>query len=403
MKILTLTTLFPNPKQPHLGLFVRERVKAMSHLCELKVVAPIRWPSRWRMADGGFRIRNPKSEIQNPKLEVFHPSVFLWPGIGRSLHWVAYFLSVVRTISRLRQTFSFDLLDVHYAYPDGAAGVLLGKYLKVPVSITVRGTDINLFSRERLRGRVIQWALVEADLVIAVSVDLGRKVVDLGVSPEKVKIIPNGVDSEKFYPVNPAEARRQLGLSSESLVILSVANLIKTKGIHHIIEAVKEVREKGKEVNLIIVGEGQARPGLERQIRDLGLIDSVKLIGACEQTQLYLWYNAANLFCLASYREGCPNVLLEALACGCPVAAVEVGGVPEIITSEDYGLLVKSPPDRGSLSEAIWKALNKDWDREKLISYARERTWDKVAEQVMIEFNQIADCESRIANCELRI
>ena len=393
LRVLVLTQIFPNKEQPSLGIFVKERIKKVAKFCDLKIVAPVPWfpPLRTFKRWYGFS-QIPRYEIIEG-LEVFHPRFFLIPKIGRCFYGILYFLSVFSHIFRLHREFDFDLMDVHWAYPDGFAGILVGKLLRKSTLVTARGTDINLYPKFRLIRSQIIYTLQNADRIISVCQALKDRIIQLGIPESKVVVIPNGVNIRKFEPIPKAEARKQLGLPLDRTFILSVGGLIHRKGFHHIIDAISIIRKKEKkDVCLIIVGEGEYREKLERQIDRLGLSSFVKLVGAKPHDEVYKWYSMANIFCLASSREGWPNVLLEALACGLPVVATNVWGSPEVICSNEYGILVDKQDGR-LLAEAITQGLEKDWDREKLVEYAKENSWDKCANKVFHEFKKVLNHE----------
>jgi len=364
-------------------------MKEVAKLCDLKVVAPVPWFPSLKFFKRWYRFSQIPHYETIDGLDVFHPRFFLIPKTGRCFYGILYFLSIFSSILKLRKKFDFDLIDVHWAYPDGFAGVLLGKLLKKPVVVTVRGADIADFPGYFLLRKLIAYTLKEADAVIAVSRALKEEVLKLKIPERKIAVVLNGVDVDKFHPADKIEVRKKLKLSLEETIVLSIGNLIKRKGFDELIKAVSEIKRKGFDsIVLLIVGEGPDRPRLQMQINRLKANSYVKLVGYKEHKELYKWYGAADLFCLASSREGCPNVILEALACGIPVVATEVEGVPEIIRSEDYGILV--PSQNGmALGKAITEALNKKWNRKKLIEYVRENSWEKCANKVFQEFEKV--------------
>jgi len=242
-----------------------------------------------------------------------------------------------------------------------------------------------LFFKDFIRKKIIVRTLQEADLVIGVSKDLVQKVNAFG---NNVKYIPNGVDIEKFHPLSKDKVRKELTLPYKTKIILSVGRLERPKRFDLLIKAINILVKHDKDFLLIIIGKGENRFKLERLVKELKLKEHVKFAGAKPNQELIYWYNAADIVCLASDSEGCPNVLLESLACGTPVVASAVGGVPEIIHSDDYGILVKyQKPEE--FAKAIKRALTKNWDKNKLIKYAQKNTWDKVAGQVLTEFERI--------------
>src|SRR5262249_17437264 len=154
---------------------------------------------------------------------------------------------------------------------------------------------------------------------------LKEQMVRLGCRNDNLAVIANGVDRQKFMPRPQLAMRDKLGLPSDRPIALAVGHLNENKGLHILIEAVARLRSP--DVMLVIVGEGPDRSRLENQIRGCGLVEKVKLVGTLPHHELSSWYSAADIFCLASSREGCPNVVLEAMACGRPVVATRVGGI----------------------------------------------------------------------------
>jgi glycosyltransferase involved in cell wall biosynthesis len=273
----------------------------------------------------------------------------------------------------------YDLIDAHYVYPDGFAAILLGRAVKKPVVVSARGSDVNLFSRFPLIRPLLRQVFHRADGLIAVSQALKDKMVQLGCHNEDVAVVGNGVDALKFMPHSRLEMRRKLGLPSDRPILISVGQLNANKGFHVLIDSLTPLKSSG--VLLLIIGEGHSRTHLEMQIREARLDSYVKLVGAIPHHQLAEWYSAADLFCLASSSEGCPNVVLEAMACGLPVVATGIGGIPELVVSSTFGTLVERKPE--AFSSALDEALHKTWDHDAIATHARSHDWDKVSAQVM--------------------
>lgn len=176
------------------------------------------------------------------------------------------------------------------------------------------------------------------------------------------------------------EARRKLGLDPQSRVVVTASALVPLKGIDRLIDAMALMRDANSK--LYVIGEGTERAALESRIARHGLADRVLLIGSRPQAELAEWYSAADLFCLASRREGCPNVVIEAMACGLPVVAADVGGVGELVSRPDYGRVVSAPTAENFAAE-IKAALEAKWSRDEVAAQARGRSWSDVAEEVM--------------------
>jgi glycosyltransferase involved in cell wall biosynthesis len=202
--------------------------------------------------------------------------------------------------------------------------------------------------------------------------------ISLGTPPNKVAVIPNGADPHKFHPLPKEDCRTRLDLPNQPL-ILSVGALTENKGFHRLIKAFRIVIERvpEKNVHLRIVGEGPYRPQLESLIASLDLSQRVRLVGAVPHNNLPLWFNAADLFCLCSAREGWPCVVVESLACGTPAVATDIWGIRELITSDSFGLMTTL--DEEDIAKKILRALSTSWDRDRIVGYAQNYAWERVA------------------------
>ncbi len=382
MRVLTFTSLFPNAADPVHGVFVYQR---LAHLARrpgnlVRVVAPVPYfpswlrASRWRAMS-----RVPRQETIGG-LTIYHPYYPLLPKLSMPLHGLLMFVGSVSLVRRLHKRMNFDCIDAHYVYPDGFAAILLGKWLGLPVVVSARGTDINLFPSFRLIRPMILWTLERANGIVGVCSALKDAMVELGVPPDKILVIGNGVDLQRFQPRERTEARRKLGLPEDAHIVVAVGALIPRKGYQFLIPAVSAIAPQHPRLRLYIVGKGDFRGELEALARELGIPDRVYLVGNKPNEELAWWYSAADVTCLPSSREGWPNVLLESLACGTPVVATGVWGVPEVIVSPELGVIVHQ--DVRAIATGLEHALRKQWDRTALVEHARARTWEVVAAEL---------------------
>jgi glycosyltransferase involved in cell wall biosynthesis len=389
MRVLVFSSLYPNALQPQFGLFVHRRVEAVARRgVQVRVVAPVPF------FPPGLPLERWRAYAQVParerlgKILVEHPRYLHLPGPGMYSQASSLYWSMRPQLLRIRREFDFDLIDAHYVYPDGVAAVRLERALGVPCVITARGSDINLLPRFGLVRRQIAGALGAADAVVAVSGALGDKVVQLGAPRERLKIVPNGIDRDVFYFGDLAEARRRLGIYNDDRMLLSVGNLHELKGHALVLEALARLRDRGLRASYHIIGTGAEEPQLQAKIAALRLQDCVHLQGAIPNERLRPWYQAASLFVLASSREGWPNVLNEALACGTPVVATKVGGVPEIVRHGDNGLLTERSAE--AIADAIETGLTTHWDRAGLARAAARTSWADVAERLVALFARVS-------------
>ncbi|MEW6378713.1 MAG: glycosyltransferase family 4 protein [bacterium] len=389
MKVLVYTTLFPNHHQPNNNIFIKKRMFHFAQLrnCEIKVVAPIPYCPPLPVFGKKYQYSQIKKyELMN-NIEVFHPRYPLVPKISMPFHGFAMYLSTIGLIKKISKVFPFDLIDGHYIFPDGLAALLCSKCINRPLVLSARGSDINQFTRFKSIKPMIRYTLNQADHVISVCNALKQEMTDLGIDEKKISVIPNGVDIDIFYPIDKEEARRKLLINQDHKVIVSVGSLIPRKGFHIILETLPGLIQRDAKIHLYIIGEGHYRSSLEKQIKDLHLDRHVTLVGEVANDELKFWYSSADVFCLASSREGWANVIMESLACGTPVVATRVYGAPEIITSAAVGILVDSTPQ--SLSEGLKTALETAWNRESIHAHVKNRTWFTVADEVKSIFDMV--------------
>ena len=383
MKILTFSTLFPNSVKPGHGIFVETRLRhlAASGRVESRVVAPVPWfPSRHpRFGTWAAWAAVPKQE-QRIGIEVAHPRYPVLPRIGMNVAPALLAASSRAAIGRLLdEGFDFDVIDAHYFYPDGVAAVMLGRYFNKPVVITARGSDITLLPNYRLPRRMIQWAAAKADHVITVCNALRDEVIALGVAPERVTSLRNGVDLALFHPA-PRPAQQH------GFTLLAVGHLVPVKGQERIIGALPLLPD---DVRLRIAGDGPDRAKLVQLAQDLGVSGRVDFLGAVRQPELVQHYNQADALVLASSREGWANVLLESMACGTPVVASRVYGTPEVVAAPEAGVLMNELSARG-VAEGV-QALRASYpDRAATRRYAERFSWDDTTAGQLAIFGALA-------------
>lgn len=390
-KILSLSLVYPSPAEPGLGLFVRSRLQEIASSTDLKVVAPaplVDYSSPIGKLFG--HLRGPRRR-RDGRVEVYHPRWFYPPG-GTPWNILCLFLRLWCLLRRVRRTFSFELIDAHFGYPEGVVAALLAKVFGVPFMITLRGSEM-MFARQRPRRLGMTWAFQQASHIVTVSSELRNVAISMGAPASRVTVIPNGIDSGLFHSRDRKWVRSKLGLSDSDRVILTAGELIEAKGHHLIIRALKTLSTANPRARLLIAG-GIARGGsnFERQLRtlvsELGLADRVDFLGWIKPPALAEYMSAADVFCLASMTEGWPNVVHEAMSCGAPVVATRVGAVPEMIPSERYGIVIPSN-DVNALTGALAQALERPWDREEIAALGQSRSWPCVAKEVGQVMRQI--------------
>ncbi len=386
MNVLTFTTLYPNQKQPRHGIFIEQRLRHLVGATDiqLKVVAPVPWFPLKNKCFGQYGLYADVPESENRfEIEVHHPKYLVLPKIGMSVTPLFLALSGLKKIRALiKNGFKPDIIDAHYVYPDGVAAAIIGKWLKIPVIITARGSDINVLPQYTLPRKMIQWATKKAAMNITVSNALKVEMQKLGVPSNKIDVLRNGVDLDTFNILPEVRQNRQ----GDNLQLISVGNLIELKGHHLVIEALKKLPN----VELTIVGEGPMESTLKKLAINCNVADRVHFLGYQTHQQLAVLYNQVDLLVLASSREGMPNVLLEAMACGTPVIATNVGGVIEVVTKRLAGIVIPRRSHQ-SIKAAIEELSAVKTDVERLRCYAKRFSWESTSEGIGQHFNKIAD------------
>ena len=391
--VLVIASLFPSANRPVAGLFIRERMFRVAQRMPLCVISPQPWfplQGLIRRFRPNYRPPHPTHEVQQG-IDVWFPCFFSLPGVARCLDGFFMALACLRLVRRLRRERGINLLDAHFAYPEGYAATLLGRWLGLPVTITLRGTEVPLARDPARRSRMLH-AISDASRVFAVADSLKRHVVSLGAQPEKIRVVGNGVDCHKFFPIDRVVAREQLGLPQDAKVIVSVGGLVERKGFHRVIELLPDLIERFPDLHYVVVGgacpEGDLTQFLKEMVARLGLGERVHFLGPMPPEELYKPLSASDVFVLATANEGWANVFLEAMACGLPVVTTDVGGNGEVVCSEDLGTITPFG-DATALREAIAEALERKWDRERIIGYARDNSWDSRVEILEAEFRAL--------------
>lgn len=400
--IVVLSSLFPSQVQPGAGPFVRERMFRVGRRLPLAVVAPSPWfplQGLIRRFKPGFRPGAPEYEKQRG-FEVWYPRFFCVPGLAKRLDGFFLALGALPRLKALKAAGRLDILDAHFAYPDGYAATLLGRWLEVPVTITLRGTEVRHSQDKALAPRV-RRALQAASRVFAVSESLRQVALGQGIAPDHVRVVGNGVDAECFQPIDHFAARANLGLPNHVPVLVTVGGLVERKGFHRVLECLPVLRRRHPGLVYLIVGgpspEGDWTLKLKSMVQQLELADCVRFLGPRPADELPIILSAADVFVLSTRNEGWANVLLEALACGVPVVTTDVGGNAEVICRPELGTIVPFG-DPVALVKALDAALREPWDKSLLRAHAEANAWDTRVDILEAEFRHLHQQHQRAAS-----
>jgi glycosyltransferase involved in cell wall biosynthesis len=283
------------------------------------------------------------------------------------------------------RSFAPDLIFSYFLYPDGYAALKIGKALAVPVVVMGVGSDVHSIG-DRFSAMRTRAVLRQADFAVAISDDLRKRMVALGAPPEKTRAIVSGCDISIFHPMDRLEARRKLGMDPAVEAVVYIGRMDMKKGLGELVEAAASLHPERPGLHVYLIGEGPDRSVIESVIQARNVAGYIHALPECMFDDVAVWMTAADLVTLPSYMEGCPNVVLEALACGRPVVATNVGGIPEIM-SDKCGQLVPAREPK-ALADALTAALDRSWDAEDIAAHGG-RSWNAVAAELMEIFEPL--------------
>lgn len=399
MKILSISATFPSVADPSRGGFVKERLRALGALdgTDLRVLSPTPWFPPVRAFKKWYRWSQYPHQEEVAGIPTTRPRYFLPPKIGGFFHPQLMDVAIAPKVDQLYAEFKFDVIDAHWVYPAGAWAIKLGNRYGVPVVMTGRGEDIAKFPELPFVGKKIRWALPQAAGCIGVSTEISSKMIDCGARPDRVCTIPNGIDSQQFFPKERDQCRAACDLPHDVPVVLSVGDRLEIKGFHLVAQAMAEVRKRFPTAIYVIVG-GPGRFGrdhtesIDAVIREYDLVGAVRMVGAKPHHELIDWYNSADLYVAMSSREGSPNVVLESLACGTPAIGTNIGGIADELSQGNVGRVVEQRTATAA-ANAIIAELERPRDRNAVANAMASRSWHATASQVRQFITQMTGVE----------
>lgn len=386
MRILIVTSQFPIAGEPNRGRPIYQTVRALSGLAQVQVLSPVARYPRWaRPRSYLYRASDPAHAVDGCEVRYLdYPAL---PALTRPLNgWLC-----ARTLHAPLRAFAPDVVLGYWLYPDAHGAMHAARAAGVPLVVGARGSDLRV--RDPISRALTAPVLRAADRILVVSEDLGRVAVqDYGADRRRVRVVANGCDAAIFHPHDRAAARAALAIPGDARLVAYVGRLVPEKGLRELLDAIQVLATTDPRIQLVLVGEGPMRAELEARIASLPE-GRVRLAGAQMPEAVARWMAAADLVTLPSYSEGHPNVLVEALACGRPVVATSVGGIPEVVDTAS-GVLVP-PGDAAALADALRVALARDWD-ESALAARFSRSWEQVARETL------RVCEEAVAEASAR-
>lgn len=383
--LLVIAPDFPDEANRYIGgVFVKHQLEPIRQAFRrVVVIAPVPL-SGGRVASDRFC-----RDYRYGNVEVHFPRALFVPRRLRlpQLDWAKPYLDLrARAVEQLIRSrgIRFDLVHAHFTWPSGHIARRLKEAYAVPSVLTVH-EDSGWLAEEAASAHPLVVAAWQAqDAIVRVN---RRDVPLLERYNPHVLSIPNGYPPE-FRSMDREDCRRRLGLSPDAKVLFSLGYLVEQKGFAYLVEAMRRVADTRDDVICCIGGSGPLHEALQGRIDELDLADRVRLLGFVEDALVPVWMNAADLFVMSSLNEGNPTVMFEALGCARPFVGTRVGGIPEIIDSEDYGLLV-DPADPTALADAIVAGLDRSWDLDRIRDYGRQFSWEAIGARLLVVYADV--------------
>ena len=387
LRIAVVTPELPNREYPHRGSSVYQTLRHLSGYAELQALCPLpRYPSGLRPRRFDYRESDLSYSLPGVAARYLeYPAIPLVSRPVNGLMCAHYLEPFLRAINA-------DVILNFLLYPAGFAALTVGRRLRIPVVVGSMGSDLNAIP-DPISRWLTRRTLHGATRIITKSEQLRDRVLAMGVDPRKTHVVINGCDESLFSIRDRAGARRELSIPATAELIVFVGRMHRGKGVNELLDAFTILSRTRRDVRLAYVGDGPELNAIKQEAIARGLIQRIEFPGACSAKEVAQWLAAANLLALPSHAEGCPNVVLEALSCGRPVVASEVGALPELV-DRSCSILVPS----GSivaLADGLSNALSSSWD-ENAIAKRFRRSWQQVAQEVL------AICESSRHEIQVR-
>ncbi len=382
VSIASVCRTLPTPDDPAYGVFVARRLAAVSGVSRVSVLQPVPYCPLVRPKPHWSRSEKHVAE----GVDIHHAPMFYLPKVLKHLDGYWLYRSVIEPLAALKQEEKLDIIDAHFAYPDGAGCLRAARVLDVPVVMTLRGVEEEQLQVPAI-ARQVRSALASVDGCICVSHSLQRLAIAAGANENQTRVIHNAVNRGVFRPGDQKAARYGLPVTDDDAVVVSVGNLLSVKRHDVLIRAFALLRRRIDRARLVIVGGAMHEPETPTTLRklceELGIAESVSFVGRASESEVATWLKAADVFALASRREGCCNAILEALASGLPVVATAVGDNPWFIRDGENGYLVPVG-DYSAFGDALRTTIEREnWDGDRISSMLPVGDWDSVAGNVL--------------------
>lgn len=345
-------------------VYVLVRYKPISRIAKH---LPIKWLKKY---DDSYVV-DMKDVPSN--VEVIRTPVWYLP-FGIFYKWLGnlHLRAVERAINK--HNIKFDIVHSHFIWSAGYVGMKLKEKYKVPFVVTGHGFDVyELPFESKYWMEIVKEILNNSDALLTVSEKNRKHLLELGIKESEISVLENGYSSKLFYSMDKGKVREELGINKNDKVLVTIGSLEKIKGHKFLINGVKLLVKNYPDIKCYIIGGGSLEKEITELIKGLHLEKHVFLLGHIPHSELNKWINVSDVFVMSSLNEGLPISMLEALGCGKPFVGTKVGGIPDIINSEKYGILVEAQSGK-KLSSAIDIAFTKKWSQEDISNYGKNFT-----------------------------
>ncbi len=383
--VLVITRWFPTSVEPNRCIFTKKIIDQQAILnynYNYIVIVPIPFYPKFLpkfISKKYYNYSRVPYTTLNKNYKVYHPRYFKIPlACFQKFEWYLYYSSVLKTIKN--HSINFNILHSHGLFPCGFVAARISKYFSKPFVQHLH--DGGILNLEKWKYKYYDYVLSNAGKLVAVSKKQKEIIVKVfgQLYSKKISVIYNGVDLRTFSRKKPKK-----NINNKS--IISVGNLVKSKGFELLIKSLSKLNSKNINYTLTIIGEGKERKSLEKLINKLKLNSQVKLLGVINNNLLADELSKHNIFALATKRETFGIVFLEAMACGLPLVAPRIAPLTEFINNESCIYFNKY--DISSLSNAISKASYENWDRQQIIKNAEKYSIKEVAKSIELIYDSL--------------
>lgn len=389
MRITVVTPLFPTNAEPYRGWPLYRTVLELQCLATVQVVCPVMQVPSWLgLKPRSFRYSPIDPNYSPGGVQAVYRAYASIPVLSRPLNGYRCGRAIRDAVRESRP----DVILAYWFYPEGFGALQVARQLGVPLVVGSRGSDMRL--PDPISRRQAVYTMKNSDAVLTVSSELRDRALEFGIPAERVHTIRNGIDGTVFKPRRQDDVRPGLGISPRAKVICFVGWLNVTKGVRELIAAARQIAPRFEELRVVMIGQGPLMAEIQAiNSEDPVMRGKIDLLGRRQSAEIAEWMAGSDLLCLPSYSEGCPNVVVEALSCGRPVVATNVGGIPELL-DQSNGIMTP-PRSVRALAEALETALRKEW-ATAAIAASRLRSWADVAEETFAVCGQVlAQCTAR--------